>query len=156
MPLLWGCRCCAKQPPVARSVPATHRSTAFHVPVKPSVAVLPPWHVECDTPDLCPIKARLHLVEMLWDASRPAAYYVNTGTAPPAEFDAGEAMQYLLSTGDVDHVAGRAIKTTFFVAGDGVTCKVISTFDRDEGVGAFARVLADWRRLEALARLLVF
>ena len=60
------------------------------------------------------------------------------------------------STGDVDHVAGRAIKTTFFVTGGGVTCKVVSTFDREEGAGAFARVLADWRHLEALARTLVF
>ncbi len=94
-----------------------------------------------------------HHARVLGGGGGTCAY---ANAAPPAEFDAGEAMQYLLSTGDVDHVAGRAIKTTFFVAGDGVTCKVISTFDRDEGVGAFARVLADWRRLEALARLVVF
>ena len=147
MPLLWGCgRCGWRQ----RSVISRRRVSAFHTPATADASGATPWHIERDVPELCPIKAQVRLIEMLWEASRPAAYYGITGTTPPAVFDVGEAMQYLLSTGDVDYVAGRAIKTTFAAVGGGVTCRVVSTFDREAGLGAFARVLAEWRLKEGL------
>ena len=139
--MTWACWvCCYK--PRARVLPRREQCHAFYrAPIKPGGVRC--GLVKFDAPDLVAFGAQLRLVSMLWETSRPEARYRIVGEQPPTTFDESEALMYIMCGGAVVSVSGRPIDTAFTVVG--TTCRIVSTFDRTAGSGAFARVLAKWR-----------
>ena len=75
------------------------------------------------------------LLEALWNASQPASFFRFSGLTSPS-FDINEAKS-ALNRGYADYVCGRVIKTDIYSSDTADP----SMYDRDNGQGAFQRVV---------------
>jgi len=82
------------------------------------------------------IKDRDMLLEELWNNSKPALFFKQSGMPSP-QFDLIKAKQSLDHSGYADYICGRVIKSNIYES------DVVSSwgYDRDNGQGAFEKVV---------------